>query len=559
MAAKPKLRIIPLGGIGEIGKNMTVFEYGTDAIIIDAGIMFPANDMFGVDYIIPDFRYLIERKDLNILGIFFTHGHEDHIGAVNHVIEAFPKAPLYATKLTAGLIEVKLDNSARFNEPAAVTKMPDIKIIQPGEKIKLSVFEIEPFRVTHSIPDCVGFAIDTPHGLIVHTGDYKFDNNPVDGKKPDYARLATYSQRGVKLLMADSTNADRAGWTPSESIIEPAFDKVFKNAKGRIMVATFASLLSRVQQAANVAQRYGRKVAIIGFTMKEYVRLAREIGYLDIPENVLIDASKIDSVEPHKLVLLVTGSQGEPSAVLGRIAVGKHKFLDVKKGDTIVLSSHPIPGNEELVYRTIDRLIERGAHVVYEPVEKVHVSGHGSQEEMKLMINLLRPQYLMPVHGQVRHLHSHARLGIDMGIPESNVIVSENGTVIEVDKHSIRKGERVPGGYVFVDGSGVGDVGKAVIRDREILARDGFMIVSVNVNRKTGEPVGKPSILSRGFVYLRDADELMQSVEGTIGDILRTNRSANGNRQMKIEDGVSKLLYNETRRRPMVFSIVNEV
>jgi ribonuclease J len=258
-------------------------------------------------------------------------------------------------------------------------------------------------------------------------------------------------------------------------------------------------------------------------------------------------------------VLLVTGSQGEPSAVLGRLAVGKHKFLDVKKGDTIVLSSHPIPGNEELVYRTIDRLIERGANVVYEPVEKVHVSGHGSQEEMKLMINLLRPQYLMPVHGQVRHLHSHARLAIDMGIPESNVIVSENGTVIEVDKHSIRKGERVPGGYVFVDGSGVGDVGKAVIRDREILARDGFMIVSVNVNRKTGEPVGKPSILSRGFVYLRDADELMQSVEVTINDILRTNRSANGNRQMKIEDGVSKLLYNETRRRPMIFSIVNEV
>lgn len=557
--AKHKVRIIPLGGLGEIGKNMTVFEYGNEAFIIDTGIMFPANDMHGVDYIIPDFGYLLERTDLNVRAIFYTHGHEDHIGAVNHVIEAFPNATLYATLLTAGLIEVKARNSARFNDPAAPSKMPNVKVINPGDRIQIGPFTLEPFRVTHSIPDCVGYAIDTPHGLIVHTGDYKFDNNPVDGKRPDYARMASFGERGVRLLMADSTNADKAGWTKSESIIEPAFEKVFKNAKGRIMVATFASLISRVQMVANVAKRYGRKMVITGFTMREYVKLAREIGYLDIPDNMLMDVSKLDSIEPHKVVLMVTGSQGEPSAVLGKLSTGRHRYLELKKGDTIILSSHPIPGNEELVYRTIDRLMQRGANVVYEPLESVHVSGHGAQEEMKLMISLIQPKYLMPVHGEVRHLHSHARLAIESGIKENNIIVSDNGTIIEMDKHHIRKGERVPGGYVFVDGSGVGDVGRAVIRDREILARDGFLIVSVNVNRKTGQLVGKPEIISRGFVYLRDANELMKSIEDKVKNVLDSNRSANGRTASLLEDNVSELLYNETRRRPMVFSIVNKV
>ncbi|GAB5490685.1 MAG: ribonuclease J [Phototrophicaceae bacterium] len=557
--AKHKVRIIPLGGLGEIGKNMTVFEYGNEAFVIDTGIMFPANDMHGVDYIIPDFNYLIENKDLNVRAIFYTHGHEDHIGAVNHVTEAFPNATLYATQLTAGLIEVKAHNSARFNDPAAPSKMPNVKVIKAGDKIQVGPFTLEPFRVTHSIPDCVGYAIDTPQGLIVHTGDYKFDNNPVDGRKPDYARMASFGERGVKLLMGDSTNADKEGWTESESLIEPAFEKVFKNAKGRIMVATFASLISRVQQVANVAKRYGRKMVITGFTMREYVKLARKIGYLDIPEDMIVDVSQLESIEPHKVVLMVTGSQGEPSAVLGRLSVGRHRFLDIQKNDTIILSSHPIPGNEESVYRTIDRLIERGANVIYEPLENVHVSGHGAQEEMKLMLNLIQPTFVMPIHGEVRHLHSHARLAIESGIPESNIIISENGTVIEMDKHYIRKGERVPGGYVFVDGSGVGDVGRAVIRDREILARDGFLIVNVNVNKNTGKAIGKPEIISRGFVYLRDADDLMLSVENTVKDVLDNKRSSNGRRASDIEDSVSKLLYNETRRRPMVFSVVNEV
>jgi ribonuclease J len=556
--AKPKLRIIPLGGLGEIGKNMTLFELGNDAMIIDIGIMFPANDMHGVDYIIPDFRYVVENKDLKIHGVLFTHGHEDHIGAVNHFLENFPDVPLYATKLTAGLIEVKVRNGRHFGETTLTTD-PTIKVIKPGDNFKVGPFKVEPFRMTHSIPDCVGYAIDTPYGLIVHTGDYKFDSTPVDGHKPDFARLASYGERGVKLLLADSTNADRAGWTPSEATIEPAFEKVFKEAKGRIMVATFASLLSRVQQVANVAQRHGRKLAIVGYTMREYIKLAREIKYLDIPDNLFVDINKIDSVQPHKLVLMVTGSQGEPSAVLGRLSVGRHKYLDVQKNDTIVLSSHPIPGNEEMVYRTIDRLIQRGANVVYEPLESVHVSGHGSQEEMRLLLNLTKPTFLMPVHGEVRHLHAHARLAIETGMPESNVILSDNGTIIEVDTHHIRKGERIPGGYVFVDGGIVGDVGRAVIRDREILARDGFLIVSINVDRKSGHIINKPEIISRGFVYLREAEDLLHTVENTVTEVIRSNGNLNGRTSEKIEESVSRLLYNETRRRPMVFSIVNEV
>jgi ribonuclease J len=557
--AKPKLRIIPLGGLGEIGKNMTVFELGTDAIIIDTGIMFPTSDMHGVDYIIPDYNYLVERKDLKIHGILFTHGHEDHIGAIAHVLESLGNLPIYATKLTAGLINVKISNGRHFDDGVNLDFEPKITVFAPGEKLNIGPFKIEPFRVTHSIPDCVGFAIDTPFGLIVHTGDYKFDNNPVDGQRSDYAKLAALGERGVKLLMADSTNSDKAGWTPSESTIEPAFDKVFAKAKGRILVGTFASLISRVQQVANVARKYGRKIAFVGFTMKEYVKLAREIGYLDIPESLMVDINKIDTVPANKLVLMVTGSQGEPSAVLGKMSVGKHKQLNVQKGDTIIMSSHPIPGNEEGVYRTIDRLIERGANVVYEPLENVHVSGHGNQEEMKLMLSLIKPLFFMPVHGQVRHLHHHAKLAVECGVPESNIIISENGTIIEVDKHHIRKGERIPGGYVFVDGGIVGDVGKAVMRDREILARDGFFIVSLNVDKKSGKMIGKPEIISRGFVYLREAEELMQNVETLLTDVVKSNGHLNGRRREVIEEQVSRLLYNETRRRPMVFSVINEV
>jgi len=554
--AKSTIRIVPLGGLGEIGKNMTVIEYGNEAIIIDTGIMFPANDMFGVDYIIPDFQYLIQRKELKLHGILYTHGHEDHIGAAGHVIDAFPKTPLYATPLTAGLLEVKLRESSAHS-----LSMKDIKIntFEAGDELQLGPFKIETFHMTHSIPHCVGFGIHTPHGIIVHTGDYKFDNNPTDGRKPDYAKLAALSQQGVVLLLADSTNADKPGWTESESVIEPAFDKVFSEAKGRILVATFASLISRVKMISHVAERHGRKIAIAGYSMNRNVEMARKLGILDIPDNMLIDVNKVDDYPASKVVIMVTGSQGEPSAVLARMSVGRHRTLDVEKGDTFILSSHPIPGNEEMVSRNINRLIQRGAKVIYDPLEDVHVSGHGRREEMRLMMNLVSPKYFMPVHGELRHLHLHGELAKENGIPEDHIFVAENGHVLEIDSYGARLTERVPGGYVFVDGSGVGDIGRVVMRDREILARDGFLLVSLNVDRKSGKLLGRPEIISRGFVYLREADDLLRQVSDVIEDtLIDMGKNSNGRRRDKIQENLGKMLYNETKRRPMVFTVVNE-
>jgi ribonuclease J len=551
MAKSAKLRIIPLGGLGEIGKNMTVFELGNDAIIVDTGIMFPSNDMLGVDYIIPDFRYLLERKDLRIHGILFTHGHEDHIGAIGHVVEQLRRIPLYATPLTAGLIEVRLRDARMLTET-------NINIFHPGETLKVGPFKVESFYVTHSIPDCVGFGINTPYGMVVHTGDYKFDNTPTDGKPTDYAKLAEFSQRGVLLLLGDSTNSDKAGWTPSETLVEGAFDQVFRQAKGRIMVAAFASHISRIQQVAHVAQRYGRKLAIAGHSMAENIKMARRIGILDIPDDLLLDVTRVNSYAPHQIVIMVTGAQGEPSAVLGRLATGNHRLLDVREGDTIVLSSHPIPGNEEVVSRTINQLFRRGANVIYDPIALVHVSGHARQEEMRMMINLVKPRYFVPIHGELRHLKEHAKLAMQCGVDPDSVFVIENGTVIEADRYGVRPSERVPGGYVFVDGSGVGDIGKAVIKDREILARDGFIIVAVTVDKKNGKPIGDPEIISRGFVFLRDSDNLMKVVKDTVTETLTSNGARNGKQRDKLQDNLSRVLYNETKRRPMVFSIINE-
>lgn len=549
--AKAKLRIIPLGGLGEIGKNMTLFELGEDAIIIDTGIMFPANDMLGVDYIIPDFRYLLERKDLKIHGILYTHGHEDHTGAVSHVVEQLPGVPIYATPLTAGLLEVKL-RDARLSDQTS------INIFKAGDTIKVGPFRLESFHMCHSIPDCVGFAIHTPMGVIVHSGDYKFDNTPVDGKQPDYAKLAQLSKNGVLMLMADSTNADRAGWTPSEAVIDGAFDKVFQQAKGRIIVATFASLISRIQQVANAAQKAGRKMAIAGYSMTENVKMARRLGYLNIPDGLLVDLNKIDTIQPHKLVIMVTGSQGEPSSVMAKIAFGQHRQLEVEKTDTIVFSSHPIPGNEEMVFRIVNKLFQRGANVIYDPILPVHVSGHACQEEMKLLLHLIKPKYFVPIHGELRHLKQHALLAKETGVPEKNIFVIENGMVLEVDKGGVRVTERVPGGYVFVDGSGVGDIGPAVIRDREVLGQDGFLLVNVDIDRKTGAILGDPEIISRGFVYLRDAESLMNQVKVTIAETMANSRNLNGRKREKLQENISRVLYNETKRRPMVFSIINE-
>ncbi len=552
MATESSFKITPIGGLGEIGKNMTLFEMNGDGFLIDCGIMFPANDMHGVDYIIPDFRWLEERDDIVLHGCCFTHGHEDHIGAVQHLVQSFPDLPLFATPLTRGLLQVKLKN-------ARLLKKTDLRSFNAGDVLRIGPFKLHSFHVCHSIPDCVGYGIETALGMVVHTGDYKFDNTPVHGRKTDYARLASFARRGITLLLADSTNADKSGWTESEAVIGEALDRVFRNARGRIMVATFASLISRVQQVVNAARIHKRKVCITGYTMSEYAKIARKLGYLDADGDILVDIGRAQTLPPHKVVFMVTGSQGEPSAVLGKLAAGRHRQLDIREGDTIILSSHPIPGNEEMVYRTINRLIERGADVIYDAIEAVHVSGHACQEEMRLMLNLTQPKYLVPVHGEIRHLHLHAKLARENGIAPDNVITIENGTTIELSKNGIAIGERMPGGYVFVDGSGVGDVGPAVIRDREILARDGFMLVSINIDQVTGKLVDEPRIISRGFVYLKDAEDFLEQIRENVTAVVNGSHNANGNRRHLVEDSLGKLIYSETKRRPMIFSIVNEI
>jgi len=555
------LRAIPLGGLGEIGKNMMLMEYETDttldSIIIDTGIMFPENDMLGIDYIIPDFQYIMDRLD-TIRGVIITHGHEDHTGAIAHVMEVVP-APVYATPLTRGLLEVKLRTAGLLDKTTLVT-------VQADDTVRMGPFLVEFFHVCHSIPDSVGLGITTPIGLIVHTGDYKFDHTPVDGWPTDFAKLAELSGRGVMALFADSTNADVAGWTKSEAVIEPAFDQVFRNAKGRIIVATFASLISRVQQAVNVSKRYGRKIAFAGTSMVENVKMARKLSYLDVDDEMIVDLNNIASVLPERLVIMGTGAQGEPGAVLGRLAAGRHRQIEVEEGDTIILSSHPIPGNEEMVHRTINKLIQRGAEVVYDPILPVHVSGHAAQEEMKLMINLVRPKFFVPVHGELRHLHLHARMAIAQGIPAENVAIVENGHMLNFTTDGMEIGDRVPGGYVYVDGSGVGDIGPAVMRDREILARDGFVLINLMVDSKSHDLVDEPEIISRGFVYLKEAGDLMsgaqREIENTLSDL---NGNGNGNGRLprkvreEIEGRLDRYFYNETKRRPMIFTFINEV
>jgi len=544
------LRLIPLGGLGEIGKNMMLFEHGDDGMIVDVGIMFPENDMLGIDYIIPDFQYAVDRiqEGLTIHGIVVTHGHEDHTGAIGHVLDAIP-APVYATSLTAGLLEVKMRQSGHADHP--------LHVFKAGDTLALGPYSVETFHVCHSIPDGVGLGINTPIGLVVHSSDFKFDHTPVDGWPPDFAKLAEFSQRGVLALLSDSTNADREGWTPSETVIDAAFDSVFQAAEGRIIVATFASLISRIQQVATAAQRYGRKMAVAGFSMAEYIKVATRLGYLNLPKDLLISIDQAKQMAPHQVVIMATGTQGEPSAVLGRLAWGSHRQLEVEPGDTVIMSAHPIPGNEELVHRTINKLIQRGANVIYDPIAAVHVSGHARREELKLLLNLIRPKYFIPVHGELRHLRQHSLLAQQVGIPAEHIAVVENGTEITLTPDSLTVGERVPGGYVFVDGKGVGDVGPIVMRDREILGRDGFVTALVLVDKNTRELVEPPEIISRGFVYLREATDLIEMAQELIEDVVADH--SKGNLTTAIQDALAKMFYNETKRRPMTFAFVREV
>ncbi len=544
-----KLKIVPLGGLGEIGKNMTVIEYEDEIIIIDAGIMFPQSDMLGIDSIIPDYNYLKSENRLNkVKAVLVTHGHEDHVGALPHVMNDVD-APIYATKLTAGLIEVKL-------RQAKLLQDVEIIPIEAGTAFDIGCFTIEPFHVAHSIPDCVGFGITTPVGLIVHTGDYKFDHTPVDGWPPDFAKLSEFSQRGVLLLMADSTNADRAGWTPSEKVITTAFDKLFHEAPGRIIVASFASLISRIQQVADMCVKHGRYLAITGRSMRENTKRARELGYLDIPEDILLDISEIGNIPGHRVTIMATGSQGEPSAVLGRLARGRHNRLSIKDGDTVVFSAHAIPGNEELIYRTINQLFQRGADVLYHPIANVHVSGHASREEMKLLINLVKPKFMLPVHGDLRHLKLHGRLALEMGIPEENIAVVENGTPLELDENSLTILPRLRGGYVFVDGASVGEIGWRTVNDREKLAQSGIFFAVVSTNGR-GDVIGEPKYISRGFVARADMPQLTAGATETIGHVVAQYEKKTGQElSKKLEENLNRFLYAETGRRPLVQVVI---
>jgi ribonuclease J len=541
-----KLKIVPLGGLGEIGKNMMSIEYGENILIIDTGIMFPENDMLGIDYIIPDFGHLLDKKH-KVRGIIVTHGHEDHTGAIRHVIEEFP-VPIYATQLTRGLLEVKLRRGGLLEDV-------EIKTVQAGEEFQIGPFGIEFFHASHSVPDGVGLGITTPAGLIVHSGDFKFDHTPVDGWPTDFAKLAEFGGRGVLALMSDSTNADRPGWTPSEAVIDPAFDNAFREAEGRIIIGSFASLISRMAQVAKATENHNRVMSFVGTSMVENARMARKLGYLDIPDEIIVPTDQALQMKSSRVVLMCTGTQGEPSSILGRLSAGKNRQFGIQIGDTVIMSSHPIPGNEEMVHRTINRLFQQGANVIYESIAPVHVSGHASQEEMKMMLQLVKPQHFIPIHGELRHLKQHAAIAREIGIDPDNIAVVENGTMIEFSNGKMSVGERVPGGYVFVDGMGVGDIGPSVLREREALARDGFVIINLCVDKNSGSLTKTPEIISRGFVFQRDSDELFAQVTQKINGLVESYDV--DELSTRIEKDLSKFFYAETKRRPMIMVLTS--
>ena len=546
--ATNKLKIIPLGGLGEIGKNMTAIEYGRNILIIDAGIMFPEHDMLGIDLVIPDFTQYLKDKKEWVRGVVVTHGHEDHIGALPYLLAEI-EAPVYGTRLTTGLIEIKLQKKG-------LTGRVNLKTVQPGDRMTVAgLFDVEFFHVCHSIPDAVGLAIRTPAGLIVHTGDFKFDYTPSWGDPPDFGTLARFGAEGTLVLLSDSTNADNPGFTPSEKTVDEGLDKVFREAKGRVILATFGSLVSRVQQIINAAARHNRVVAIDGRSLVESVERAQTLGYLDVPPGLLVDPAKLKGRPDHQVAIIATGSQGEPSAALGRMASGNHRQITIKAGDTVVMSSRVIPGNEQLVGRAINNLFRRGARVVYGRADSVHVSGHASQEELKLLLSLVKPKYFIPVHGELRHLHAHAELARSQGIPAENIFVLENGAVVEFDEAGAREAERIPGGWVFVDGSGVGDIGPVVLRDREILSQDGFVLAVVRLDEKSGRLIARPRIITRGFVYVKENLDLIERAEEEVIAALQVDGK---DPQTAIRSTLSELLYNETQRQPMVLPVVIE-
>ena len=550
---KQKLRIIPLGGVSEIGKNMMVLEYENDIIVVDSGLMFPEEDMLGVDLVIPDISYLLEKQD-RIRGIVITHGHEDHIGALPYLLPQL-NVPVYSTKLTHGLISVKL------KERKALAGA-DLRIVPPGGKVSLGKFTVEFFPVCHSIPDAAGLIIRTPVGTVVHSGDFKIDYTPISGKPTDLSRLAQLGRQGVLLLMSDSTYAELPGYTPSEKVVGEALDRIMAEAPGRVIVTTFSSLVSRVQQVIDSAAKYGRRVFVVGRSMTNIVNMALDLGYLKAPDGILGRLDQLKGMPHNKIAFVTTGSQGEPTSALVRMANRDHRQLHIVPGDTVAISATPVPGNEALVARTLDNLFKQGAQVLYSGVTQVHVHGHGSQEELKLLLNVIKPRFFMPIHGEYRHLSLHAKLAQSIGIPKDNSFVLEDGDILELDTKSARIAGRVTASNVYVDGLSVGDIGSVVLRDRQMLSRDGMVVVIIAINRQTGKLVGRPDIVSRGFVDTREARVMLDESRDLVARVL--NRSGDRPAEWsfvnaKVRDTLNRFYYEQTKRHPMILPFMVKV
>ncbi|MFZ5351121.1 MAG: ribonuclease J [Bacillota bacterium] len=551
---KNKLKLIPLGGLQEIGKNMTAVEYKDTIVVIDCGLMFPDEEMLGIDLVIPDITYLLKNKE-KVQAIVLTHGHEDHIGALPYILRQL-NVPVYGTKLTLGLVSNKL----KEHNLLSIVKLETVK---PKDKIKIGDFEIEFIKTSHSIADAVAIAMHTPVGVIVHTGDFKVDYHPIDGEIMDLHRFAELGKHGVLVMLSDSTNVERPGYTMSESTVGATFIDMFKNAKGRIIVASFASNIHRIQQVINAAVLYGRKVAICGRSIVNVIGVAVELGYVTIPEGALIDIDQIDKYPPDKITIVTTGSQGEPMSALARMSTSEHRKVNIVPGDMVIISATPIPGNEKMVTRVINQLFKKGADVIYESLADIHVSGHACQEELKLLQVLLKPKFFVPVHGEYRHLKQHAQLAEKMGVARENIFIADNGTVMEFTKDTGRIAGTVMAGKVLVDGLGVGDVGNIVLRDRKHLSQDGLIVVVVTISKEAGVVVAGPDIISRGFVYVRESEDLMEEARNIIKDTLikceEKQLTEWGTIKSQVKESLREFIYQKTKRNPMILPIIMEI
>ena len=551
---KAKVKIIPLGGLNEIGKNMTAIEYKNDIVIIDCGLKFPDEDMFGIDVVIPDITYLLKHRD-KVSGIFLTHGHEDHIGALPYVLKQL-NVPVYGTKLTLGIVQSKLKEHNLLSTTELIT-------VKPRDVVRLNSVSVEFIKTNHSIADSVAIAVHTPLGAVLHTGDFKVDYTPIDGEPMDFARFAELGKKGVLLMMADSTNVERPGYTMSEKIVGESLCRIFGKSKGRIIVATFASNIHRIQQIIDAAAMYGRKVAVSGRSMENIVQVAIELGYIKIEKENLVSIDQINKYNNDQIVIITTGSQGEPMSALARMATSEHRKVNIVPGDTIIISATPIPGNEKLVSRVVDQLFKKGAEVVYGSSEAVHVSGHACQEELKLMQTLVKPKYFIPVHGEYRHLKQHGELANSIGVPKSNILIPEIGDVIEVTRNSIKKSGTVISGQIFVDGLGVGDVGNIVIRDRKHLSQDGILTVVVTLSKENKAIIAGPDIISRGFLYVRESEKLMDEARDIVRDVFAKCEEQKitdwSTLKSTVRDELRSFLYEKTKRKPMILPIIMEI